>query len=268
MKVFFRKIGNGQPLIILHGLYGSSDNWISIAKLLSDKYTIFLIDQRNHGHSDFSNSHTYDDMCDDLSDFFKEQQIAKATVLGHSMGGKTAMWFAAKYPKKIEKLIIADIAPKNYLQIGNKSQIYFHRTILQAMKNVDFSTVNSRKDVDAKLTESIKDKKIRQFLLKNVATNKEPREYQWRLNVNVLDKYLDEIIGGVDHKLLEKFAPITNYPVTFIRGLLSDYISDNDIIDIKQIYPKAQFIDIPNAGHWLHAEQPELFVESITKEPV
>lgn len=265
MKLFFRKTGSGSPLIILHGLYGSSDNWHSIAKHLSEKYTVYTIDQRNHGHSEFANSHSYNDMRNDLAVFLDTQNIKKATILGHSMGGKAAMWFAAKYPQKVEKLIIADIAPKNYLLAANNSQVNFHRNILQAMKNIDFSAVKSRKNVDLLLSQTITDTKIRQFLLKNITIDKETKQYQWQLNVNVLNNYLNEVIGGVNKKWFEHEMSISDFPVLFIRGMLSDYITDKDIPNIKKIFPKAQIIDIQNAGHWLHAEQPEKFIEAIFK---
>ncbi|WP_297090741.1 alpha/beta fold hydrolase [uncultured Draconibacterium sp.] len=263
MDLFFRKQGNGTPLVVVHGLYGSSDNWINIAKRLAEKHTVYLVDQRNHGRSPFADSHTYNDMRNDLEAFFEKHGIEKAILLGHSMGGKVAMWFAADFPEKVEKLVIADIAPKDYLQLKEDSQFYLHQNILLAMQEIDFSLAKSRKDVDDFMAEKIDNERIRQFLLKNVEKNKKTKQLQWRLNAEVLYDYLEEIVSGVNIHWLDDRIPITAYPVIFIRGLLSKYILDNDKELIKEIYPEARIVDIPEAGHWLHAEQPKKFAEAV-----
>lgn len=172
MQLFYRKEGSGSPLVVVHGLYGSSDNWVNIGKRLAEKHTVYMLDQRNHGRSPFSNSHTFNDMRDDLAEFFEKHHIEKATVLGHSMGGKAAMWFAFDYPEKVEKLVIADIAPKDYLLLKEDSQFYLHQNILLAMMEIDFSKIKSRNDVDDFMAQKIDDVNIRQFLLKNVADRK------------------------------------------------------------------------------------------------
>jgi pimeloyl-ACP methyl ester carboxylesterase len=263
MELFYRKNGSGTPIVIVHGLYGSSDNWINIGKRLAEKHTVYMLDQRNHGRSPFADSHTYDDLRNDLKEFFDRHKIEKAILLGHSMGGKVAMWFAADFPEKIEKLVIADIAPKNYLLSKEASQFYLHRNILLAMQEIDFSRVKSRNDVDAFLSEKIDDVRIRQFLLKNVEKDKTSKQHKWRVNAEVLYDYLDEIISGVNLSWLDDRTPITSYPVIFIRGLLSNYILDEDKNLIKEIYPDATIVDIPDAGHWLHAEQPEKFMQAV-----
>ncbi len=263
MKLFFRKEGSGPPLIVLHGLYGASDNWITIAKQLAKQNTIYLPDQRNHGRSPFANTHSYNNLKDDLHDFVNQQGIEKATLLGHSMGGKVAMWFAAHFPEKTEKLIIADIAPKNYLLAPNDSSFNLHRNILLAMQEINFEEINSRNDVDSLLEEKIDDKRIRQFLLKNIVRDANTKRYKWRLNVPVLYNYLDEIVSGVNQNQLVQKAPVTNYPVTFIRGMNSNYILPEDKTIIKNIYPESKIIDIQNSGHWLHAEQPVKFIDAV-----
>jgi pimeloyl-ACP methyl ester carboxylesterase len=179
------------------------------------------------------------------------------------MGGKVAMWFAADFPERIEKLVIADIAPKNYLLSKETNQFYLHRNILLAMQEIDFSQVKSRNDVDAFLSEKIDDERIRLFLLKNVQKDKTSKQHKWRVNVEVLYDYLDEIISGVNLNWLDDRMPITSYPVIFIRGLLSNYILDEDKNLIKEIYPDATIVDIPEAGHWLHAEQPAKFMKAV-----
>jgi pimeloyl-ACP methyl ester carboxylesterase len=263
MKLFYRKEGSGTPLVVVHGLYGSSDNWINIGKRLAEKHTVYLIDQRNHGRSPFSDVHTFNSMRDDLAEFFESHNIGKATLLGHSMGGKVAMWFAADFPEKVEKLVIADIAPKDYLLLNDDSQYYLHRNILMAMQELDFSQIHNRNDVDDRLAEKIDDARIRQFLLKSVEKNKITKLYQWRVNVNVLYDNLEEIVSGVNRRWLEDRIPITSYPVIFIRGVKSKYIRTEDEPLIKEIYPDSRIIDIPDAGHWLHAEQPEKFMQAV-----
>lgn len=249
--------------MVVHGLYGSSDNWINIGKRLAERHTVYMIDQRNHGRSPFADSHTFNDMRDDLAEFFEKHNIEKATILGHSMGGKTAMWFAFDYPEKVEKLVIADIAPKDYLLLKEDSQFYLHQNILLAMKEIDFTKIHSRGEVDDFMAQKIDDERIRQFLLKNVAKKKETKMFYLRLNAEVLYSHLDEIVSGVNKNWLDDRIPITSYPVIFIRGMKSKYVLADDEPMIKEIYPDSRIIDIPDAGHWLHAEQPELFMKAV-----
>ena len=263
MELFYRKEGTGSPIVIVHGLYGSSDNWLNLGKHLAEKHTVYMVDQRNHGRSAFASSHTYNDLRDDLEEFFDQHNIEKTILLGHSMGGKVAMWFAADFPERIEKLVIADIAPKDYLLLKEEGQFYLHRNILLAMQEIDFSQVKSRSDVDDFLAERIDDERVRQFLLKSVERNKKTKQYQWRVNAEVLYDHLDEIVGGVNKLWFDDRIPITAYPVIFIRGLLSKYIQDEDIKLIKEIYPEANVVDIPGAGHWLHAEKPKEFIKAV-----
>ena len=263
MQLFYRVEGAGMPVVIVHGLYGSSDNWLTVAKKLSSSYRVFTIDQRNHGRSPNSDEHSYEAIKNDLADFFDQHQIEKAIVMGHSMGGKTAMCFAAGYPERIEKLIVVDIAPKDYFLLNDESQYYLHNNILRAMLELDFSRIESRKNVEDYLNERIDNTSIVQFLLKNIHRNKETQRYEWRLNVPVLYDNLDEIIGGVNARWFDDRIPINQYPVLFIKGANSNYILPEDYPSIRRIYPEAQIVEIPNAGHWLHAEQPELFMEAV-----
>jgi len=263
MELFYRKTGEGSPLIIVHGLYGSSDNWMPIARQLSARHTVYMIDQRNHGHSPHHPDNSYESMKNDLAEFFEQHQLGQAIVLGHSMGGKAAMLFAADYPEKIEKLVIADIAPKDYLTMAGDSQFHLHRNILLAMQELNFSTITTRKEIEEHFAEKIDHKKINGFLLKNIEKDKKTGLFKWRLNVETLYNYLEEIVGGVNERWFEGRIPITAYPVIFIRGLNSNYILPDDEALIKRIYPDAKIIGIPNAGHWLHAEQPDLFVKAV-----
>lgn len=263
MELFFREEGEGFPIVIVHGLYGSSDNWLTVAKKLAADFHVYLIDQRNHGRSPHSEEHSYEAMKNDLAEFFDQQKIDRAIVIGHSMGGKTAMCFAADYPERIEKLVVADIAPKDYFLLNDESQYYLHNNILRAMLEINFSRIESRKQVEDFLKERIDSTQIVQFLLKNVHRNKENHQYEWRMNAQVLYDNLDEIIKGVNAHWFDDRLPIKNYPVLFLKGANSNYILPDDFASIRRIYPDAEIIQIPDAGHWLHAEQPQLFMDAV-----
>ena len=259
----FRKSGHGAPVIILHGLYGASDNWLSIARKLEERFTVFIPDLRNHGHSPHTATHTYQDMVDDLFLFFHDHHIQKATILGHSMGGKVAMMFAGEYPELVKGLIVADIAPKSYNKIDIPYKtVMEHELILGLMEELNLVAVSSRKEIDHFLAEKLHNPTLRQFLIKNIHRNKDDY-FEWKINVPVLKHALVSITSGVNSEWFDDRRPILGYPVTFIRGLKSDYISDSDLPGIKAIYPEARILDIQDAGHWLHAEQPEKFVEAL-----
>lgn len=260
VPLYFRKSGYGPALIILHGLFGASDNWVSFAKRLEKHFTIFIPDLRNHGQSPHTPTHTYQDMIGDLIRFFNDHNLEKATILGHSMGGKLAMMFAAEYPELVTGLIVADISPKRYnCEFKTVAQ---HELILGLMDGLNLAAVTSRKEIDYFLSEKLKDRTLRQFLLKNIHRNKEGY-FEWKINVPVLRYALSSITSEVNVDWFTDRKPILNYPVTFIRGLNSDYITDQDISLINDIYPEARVIDIADAGHWLHAEQPEKFIEAV-----
>ncbi len=173
------------------------------------------------------------------------------------------MSFAADYPERIEKLIVVDIAPKDYFLLNDESQYYLHNNILRAMLELDFSRIESRKQVENFLLERIDSHQIVQFLLKNLHRQKESHRFEWRLNVRVLYDNLDEIISGVNAHWFDDRLPITNYPVLFIKGAHSNYILPEDFRAIRRIYPEAEIVEIPDAGHWLHAEQPQAFMDVV-----
>src|SRR5690554_5802981 len=186
MNLFFRKHGSGPTMVILHGLYGSSDNWLNMGKRMAEKFTVYLVDQRNHGRSPSAPSHTFNDLKEDLAEFFEMHEIDHATILGHSMGGKAAMWFAAEYPEKVDKLIVADIAPKNYLLVNDKSQYDFHRSILTSMQQINFDHTQNRSGIEVELAKTIESHKVRKFLLKSIKKDKQNNRYKWQLNIDVL----------------------------------------------------------------------------------
>jgi esterase len=265
MKLFFRKTGEGDPLIILHGLYGSSDNWMGIARKLSGKFSVWCIDHRNHGHSPQVPEHTYQAMKNDLAEFVEDHICGQVSLLGHSMGGKAAMLYAADYPERIKNLVVVDIAPKDYLVMEDESQYHLHRNILMALQELATGKFSARKLVEESLSEKIDDSKIIRLLMKNVIWDPVSHHITWHLNVESLFDNLEEIVGGVNPRWFEDRIPIMAYPVTFIRGLASPYIADTDIPGIRLIYPESEIVDIPGAGHWLHVEQPELFMDAVLK---
>ena len=262
MQLFHREYGNDGPaLIILHGLYGASDNWVSIARQLEKDYHIYLIDQRNHGQSPHSNVHDFESMSKDLLEFLNKQGIDRAHLVGHSMGGKTAMRFALEHPKRINKLVVLDIAPKSYASFSNYAQITNnHQLIINTMLNVQFEKVTSRQDIDRQLEKNLPDDKLRQFLLKNVERQKNG-SYRWRLNLEVIKSTLELVMDGFS--MLNPETNRSTLPAIFIRGENSGYIIDEDSLIIRKFFKNAELVSIPNAGHWLHAEQPELLIKTL-----
>ncbi|NDP26073.1 MAG: alpha/beta fold hydrolase [Flavobacterium sp.] len=242
--------GSGKPLLILHGFLGMSDNWKTMGtQFAANGFQVHLLDLRNHGKSFHSEDFSYEIMAQDVYDYCKANNLEKIDILGHSMGGKTAMLFATLHPEIVEKLIVADIAPKFYPQ--------HHQSILEGLNAVDFSKKPSRKEVEEILTKYIPDFGTRQFLLKSLYW-KEPGQLAFRFNLAVFNKKMDEI-----GKALPENAIFTK-PTLFIRGENSNYILDEDFGNIQQHFPDSIIETIPNVGHWLHAENPKIFYEMTT----
>jgi esterase len=262
MKLFYRKYGEGPPLFILHGLYGSSDNWATIAKSLSDSFTVYLPDQRNHGQSPHSDLHDYDAMRYDLYELATDLKLKKFFLAGHSMGGKTAISFALKYPEMLNGLLIADISPF-VNELNNKVSYNHHKSILETMLSLDPEKITRRHDAESFFKERIKDEKIRGFILKNLQRSSD-NKFSWKLNVASLLKNLENIMFGID--INETITqPITGFPVIFLKGARSDYILPEDYKYIKQIFPAAEFTVIENAGHWIHADRPDELISSLKR---
>jgi len=264
MKLFYRKYGeSGPPLIIVHGLYGASDNWISIARELSAKFEVFVIDQRNHGESQHSEIHSYESMQEDLLEFMNEHNLEKAILMGHSMGGKTVMSFAATYPEKVISLIVVDIAPKSYKEQAITSHITAnHAKMIDAMLALNMDHMDTREEVSSALATSIGSERVRMFLLKNLTRNRE-KKFCWKINLPVLKKYLDEIMDELPLDEVKARGGVRGFPVLFIRGENSDYIQPEDHENIRKVFPGAEIVSIPNSGHWVHAEQPELLLKTL-----
>lgn len=249
MTLNFKKEGNAaESLIILHGLFGSLDNWMTFAKQMSQYFTVYLLDARNHGQSFYSDEFTYECMAKDVKDFMGQQQIEEAIILGHSMGGKTAMQFAFNYPHLVKKIIVADIAPKAYP--------VHHDEIIKGLQSLDFSVIKTRGEADEKLAESIPNLAVRQFLLKNMYW-KEKNQLAWRFNLDVIAAQILNV--GVEIKAPFPFSE----PTLFVRGELSNYVLDEDISDIKNIFPNMKLETISGSGHWVHAEKPKEFIKVI-----
>jgi esterase len=262
MKLFYRKYGNGPSLIILHGLYGSSDNWVTIAKNLSQYYTVYLPDQRNHGQSPHDSIHDYDAMRDDLFELARDLRLKKFFLSGHSMGGKTATSFTIKWPEMINGLLIADISPFNNENL-NLSIYNQHLTILKTILSVDLTLISSRAEAESLLKEMIPSDNVRGFILKNlqrISGNK----FGWKLNAASLLNNLHKIMEGIDPGP-ESAQQISGFPVIFLKGADSDYLPEKDYTNIRKVFPAAEFIEASNAGHWIHADRPDEVIINLKK---
>lgn len=239
----------GKPLVILHGFLGMSDNWKTLGTQFSENgFQVHMLDLRNHGRSFHADAFNYDVMSEDILDYCNFHQLEKIDIIGHSMGGKIAMFLAVNHPALIENLIVADIGPKYYRP--------HHQSILEGLNAVDFSLKPERSEVDEVLKKYIPDFGTRQFLMKSLYW-KEPGQLAFRFNLNVFNKEIEQV-----GKALPESANFDK-PTLFLKGGNSRYILDEDLPSIKKQFPNAEFETIPNAGHWLHAEDPQLFFEIV-----
>lgn len=248
MELNYKQFGQGEPIIILHGLFGTLDNWQTIAKQLAKNYMVFIIDQRNHGKSPHSDEFSYKIMADDLKHFMDTHYMYEATIIGHSMGGKVAMRFALDYPDMVEKLVIVDIAPKAYK--GG------HQTIFEAMFELDLEVMTDRKTIDKALKIKIPEDGVRLFLMKNLARQKSGG-YRWKMNLPVLYQQYQEILSEIESD--DTFDETT----LFIRGENSNYIKDDDVLDIQDLFPFMQLETVSKAGHWVHAANAPEFLSKL-----
>jgi len=249
MNLLHSKIsGIGEPLLILHGFFGMSDNWKTLGNRFVDNYQVHLIDQRNHGRSFHADEFNYEIMVEDLKNYMDHYNLEKVNIIGHSMGGKVAMLFAVTNPNKIKALIIADIAPRFYPR--------HHDLILEGLAAVDFSKQKSRGEVDEELSKYIPESGIRQFLVRNIYW-KSKEQLSFRFNLNSLIENIDEI--GIALPSLTVFDGKT----LFLKGENSGYISEDDIALIEAHFPRATIETVKNAGHWLHAENPTDFYDYV-----
>ncbi len=245
MELNYKKYGDSTNVVlIVHGLFGMLDNWHNIARQLAPDFTVYTVDVRNHGGSPQSVDMTYDLISDDLSEFFEKHSIAKASFVGHSMGGKAVMKLADLYPGLIDKLCVVDIAPKKYLP--------GHLHLFKAMFDLPIGRINSRSEADHEFAKSVQDPGVRLFLLKNLQRQREGG-FNWKLNLqSIFDNY-----ETISDKVTLNW-PFSN-PTLFISGELSNYVTEADQDQILELFPNAEFNTIPNAGHWVHAENPKAF---------
>lgn len=243
MKLYSIVSGQGPDLVILHGLFGQADNWVSIAKKLETQFTVHLVDQRNHGRSPHDKVFNYHVMANDLLSL----GLTKFSLVGHSMGGKTAMFFAKQHPEMLEKLVVVDIGVKQYP--------VHHQQIIDTLLQLPIHLMSSRNEADEMLKDNIPDFSTRQFLLKNLHRIDE-HGFEWRFNLPVIAENIEEVGKAVEG------APCM-IPTLFIRGAKSRYILDEDWEDIRYHFPNSQLKTIEEAGHWLHAEQPEVLVNEL-----
>ncbi|HNX85350.1 MAG TPA: alpha/beta fold hydrolase [Bacteroidales bacterium] len=250
MDLFCRQMGSGDPVIILHGLFGLSDNWVTFGRRLATHYQVLIPDLRNHGQSPHSDRFDFQLLANDLSELIESHGLRDVILIGHSMGGKTAMLFALQNPEKVKRMIVVDIALKRSYA-GRE-----HQHLMDAMLAVDLTIARSRGDVDRQLKTWEASEKLRLFLLKNLYW-RDRQTLDWRLNLNSLNLNLPAVAEGVD------FPGTYPGPVLFLRGGLSDYLTDLDWPEIQMKFPAARVETIANASHWVHADAPGEFYDRV-----
>ena len=242
IRLHFRQYGSGPPLIILHGLFGSSDNWHSLARRWSASFTVYVPDQRNHGSSPHTAKMSYEELAADLGDFMQQRGLNTGYLLGHSMGGKTAMRFAGLHPERVRALAVLDIGPSR-----TQGQ---HRPILDALRQLEPETFSSRRDLDTALREYVDRTAVRQFLLKNILRRVDG-SLAWKFNAGALLEHYENLAAALPP------GPPFAGPVLFLKGADSPYLPRCPDTMIQRAFPQAACLTIPRAGHWLHAEQPD-----------
>jgi len=250
MDLFYKKYGEGNPpLLILHGLLGANGNWHTLSRTaFQDVATVYAVDQRNHGRSPHTDRLDYPSMAADVNDFIRHHDLGRVHLLGHSMGGKTAMQTALTYPSVVDRLIVVDIAPRAYAPR--------HTELLEALAGIDPTAYDSRDAIDAALADDVPSWAIRQFLLKNLDYDGE--RYTWKMNLDAIRRHYDDINAAVTDE--GRFEG----PALFVRGGDSDYVTDADAPDIHRRFPNAELVTIDGAGHWVHADAPEALAEVVT----
>lgn len=250
MDLFYSRYGeSGPPLIVLHGLLGEHGNWHTLSRTaFQDVARVYAVDQRNHGRSPHTDRIDYPSMAADLRSFIDRHDLAPAILLGHSMGGKTAMQTALSYPDRVDRLLVVDIAPR-----ASPPQ---HTHLLEALARIEPEDYDSRDEIDAELAEDISSWPIRQFLLKNL--NYDGDRYHWRMNLDAIRAHYDDINAAI--------AADTTFdgPALFVRGGASEYVADDDLEDIRRLFPNANLVTIDDAGHWVHVDAPDALAEVVT----
>jgi pimeloyl-ACP methyl ester carboxylesterase len=248
VHLYFKESGRGRAVILLHGLFGSSDNWHFIALKLAEHFQVFALDQRNHGQSPHHAEMNYPLMADDVNKFMTARGLESASVIGHSMGGKTAMQFALQFPQRVEKLVVSDMSPRAYAPA--------HHKIFAALLSLDLTRFQTRQQIEDALAAEIPELVLRRFLLKNLGRNP-AGEFFWKINLRgIAESYL-HLRAPVSHP--EPFAG----PALFIRAGKSNYLKAEDEPLIRELFSQSQIQTIAEAGHWVHADQPEEFLRRL-----
>ncbi|WP_020568545.1 alpha/beta fold hydrolase [Neolewinella persica] len=246
-----KTFGNGPTLVILHGLFGMLDNWQTLARLWAETHQVVLLDLRNHGRSFHADEMNYGVMAEDVAVTLEDMGIDECVLLGHSMGGKVAMQTAITYPDLVQKLIVVDIVPRRY-HPG-------HNTVFAALNALDPATLTDRKDAAEEMSVHLADPGVQLFLLKNLTRNP-AGGYRWRMNLPAISAAYDQLIGPVG-----QLGDLYDGPALFIRGEKSGYVQDEDLELIQILFPKATLKTVADAGHWVHAEQPEALMEVVNR---
>jgi len=239
----------GAPVVILHGLLGSSSNWRSIARRLAETHRVYTLDLRNHGDSPHTDTMTYEEMAGDVRAFLDDHGIERAVLIGHSMGGKTAMHLALTTPERIDRLVVVDIAP-------TRSR-HDHLPVLNVMASIDVTRIERRADAERLLEPHIADAGMRMFVLQNLSSG--PQGFAWRVNLGAIE---DAMPALLDFPVGADMRPFAG-PTLFVRGAHSDYVGRRDQPAIERLFPNAEIVTIAGAGHWVHAEQPARFLEAL-----
>jgi pimeloyl-ACP methyl ester carboxylesterase len=249
MDLFYNQYGReGPPLLILHGLLGANGNWHTLSRTsFREVASVYAVDQRNHGRSPHTDRIDYPSMAADVVDFLDHRGLEQAHLLGHSMGGKTAMKTALTYPDAVDRLIVVDMAPREYEP--------HHTDLLDALARINPAEYDERDAIDDALAEDVPSRSVRQFLLKNL--DYDGTEYSWKMNLDAVREHYDDITAAITSD--EPF----DGPALFVRGANSDYVSDEDRPAIRELFPNAEFVTVDDAGHWVHADQPEALAEVV-----
>lgn len=252
-ELFLREYGNSgdgrPPVVLLHGLFGSSTNWHSIARRLSESRRVLAPDLRNHGRSPSLPPMTYPAMAEDLANLLDQQGIDQAALVGHSMGGKAAMWLALTRPERVQALVVADMAPVTY---GHRFD-----GVLTGLGSLDLDRLGDRRAADAQLARHLDTPGLRAYLLQNLV--KEGDGWRWRINLPLLAAFMDDILGFPDTAGRQYPGP-----AFFIYGNDSDYVTGKQLPSIRALFPLARLRGVPNAGHWVYADQPDAFFNAIS----
>lgn len=249
MRLNYKAYGSGKPVIIMHGLFGSGDNWRTVARMMEGQYQCIVVDMRNHGRSPHDPVMNFEVMTEDVLELMDDLKLVKVSLLGHSMGGKVAMQFALLHPDMVEKMVVVDIAPKYYPP--------HHDAVIEAIEAVDPGSLKERSEAEEAFARFLgKDEATIQFLMKNLSRLPEGG-FEWKANMPV-------IIDAYYH-LMEDVQPVRPFegPVLFVRGEKSNYILDEDFTHIKELFPHSSLVTIPGAGHWVHADAPQVFAQTI-----